>query len=80
MGIVIVEVCESNPAASLDIEDLENQYEGVTVIRNYCLSHCELCAEKPYLLVNGEIVSSDDLTTLMQKVRQMIEDELQEWT
>lgn len=79
MGIVIVEVCESNPAASLDIESLENQYEGVSVMRNHCLSNCELCSEKPYMLVNGDIVTGDDLESLMERVREKIELELQEW-
>lgn len=79
MGIVIVEVCESNSAGELDAESLESHYDGVSVIRNYCLSHCELCAIQPYMLVNGEIVTGDDLESLMKNVREKIEIELSEW-
>jgi uncharacterized protein YuzB (UPF0349 family) len=79
MGIVIVEVCESNFAAALDVESLEDQYDGVSVMRNYCLSYCELCAKQPYMLVNGEIVMGDDLESLMQNVCKKIENELAEW-
>lgn len=79
MGIVILEVCESNRAASLDLEALENEYAGISVMRNYCLSECELCAQKPYVMVNGEILAEEDLDSLMSRIRAKIESELNEW-
>ncbi|WP_018133397.1 DUF1450 domain-containing protein [Effusibacillus pohliae] len=79
MGIVIVEVCESNPAASLDLEALEETYAGTSVIRNFCLSECELCAQKPYVMVNGEIIVADDFDSLLQAIRAKIESKLDEW-
>lgn len=79
MGIVLVEVCESNPAASLDLEKLEETYSGVTVIRNECLSHCELCAQKPYLMINGDLVIGEDLASLQTLMHEKIESELREW-
>ncbi|MFC4766362.1 DUF1450 domain-containing protein [Effusibacillus consociatus] len=79
MGIVIVEVCESNPAASLNLEILEEKFAGTSVMRSSCLSECELCAQKPYVMVNGDIVVAEDLDSLMSSIRTKIESELTEW-
>jgi uncharacterized protein YuzB (UPF0349 family) len=80
MGIVIVEICESNPAAGLDVEALESEFEGVSVIVSYCLSECTLCAEKPFMMVNGELVVADELDSLMDQVRAKISEELAMWS
>lgn len=80
MGIVIVEICESNPAASLNAESLESEFEGVTVMLSYCLSECALCAENPFMMVNGDIVVADDLENLMDLVRAKISEELAMWS
>ncbi|BCJ85764.1 DUF1450 domain-containing protein [Effusibacillus dendaii] len=79
MGIVILEVCESNPAASLDLEKWESEYPGTSVIRSSCLSECEFCAAHAYVMINGEIVSSHDLDSLSAAIREKIEQELNAW-
>ncbi|HEU4963461.1 MAG TPA: DUF1450 domain-containing protein [Bacilli bacterium] len=79
MGIVLVEVCDVNPASGLDLENLEEEYPGVSVIRTPCLSNCSQCAAVPYAYVNGEILSATDKDTLWQDIKQAIEQELQAW-
>ncbi|GAX91815.1 DUF1450 domain-containing protein [Effusibacillus lacus] len=79
MGILIVEVCESNPAASLPLEVLEDEFAGISVIRSSCLSECELCAQQPYVMVNGDIIAAGSLDSLMGQIRSKIEAELAEW-
>lgn len=80
MGVVIVEVCESNPAASLNLEILEDEYAGTSVLRNNCLGECELCGQKPYVMVNGDIVAEEELASLMSRIRAKIESELSAWS
>jgi uncharacterized protein YuzB (UPF0349 family) len=79
MGIVVVEVCDINPICFLDIESLELEYPGVSVIKTSCLSYCSICAKSPYAMVNGEIVIGDTAEEVMRLVRERIEQELQEF-
>ncbi len=74
--IVVVEVCDVNPASALDLESLEEKYFGVSVIRNPCLSNCAQCATVPFAYVNGEILSGDK-ETLWNDLVAAIEQELQ---
>lgn len=77
MGIVIVEVCDVNPASGLDLEKLEEEYPGVSVIRTPCLSNCAQCATIPYAYVNGEILAREDKEALWAEIKREIEQELQ---
>ena len=79
MGIVIVEVCEVNPASGLDLDSLEETYAGVSVMRTQCLSNCAQCASVPYAYVNGELLTAHDRETLWNNLRQAIETELAVW-
>ena len=79
MGIVIVEVCDVNQASGLDLESLETEYPGVSVIRTPCLSNCSQCAVVPYAYVNGELLSADDKETLWADLKRAIEGELEAW-
>lgn len=79
MGIVIVEVCDVNPASALDLEALEEQYPGVSVMRTQCLSNCAQCALVPYAYVNGELLTADEKTRLWNDLQQAIERELAAW-
>lgn len=79
MGIVIVEVCDVNSASGLDLEQLETEYAGVSVIRTPCLSNCTQCAAVPYAYVNGEILTAADKDTLWNDLKREIEKELEAW-
>ncbi|MFD2168803.1 DUF1450 domain-containing protein [Tumebacillus lipolyticus] len=76
MGIVIVEVCDVNPASGLELESLEIKYPGTSVIRTPCLSNCSQCAQHPYAYVNGEIYWADTTDQLWNKLQAAIEQEL----
>jgi uncharacterized protein YuzB (UPF0349 family) len=79
MGIVIVEVCDVNPASGLDLERLETEYPGVSVMRTPCLSNCTQCAAVPFAYVNGELLTADDKETLWDDLKRAIEQELKAW-
>lgn len=79
MGIVIVEVCEVNPSSALDLEQLEEEFPGVSVIRNQCLSNCAMCATTPFAYVNGELLTNADRQELLALIRAEIQRELSAW-
>ncbi|WP_187377808.1 DUF1450 domain-containing protein [Paenibacillus senegalimassiliensis] len=76
MGIVIVEVCDSNLMSALDLEQLEQEYPEIAVMRAECLSLCGLCKLKPYALVNGKRVVAKTTEDCLGLVKQAIEAEL----
>ncbi|PWK14391.1 DUF1450 domain-containing protein [Tumebacillus permanentifrigoris] len=79
MGIVIVEVCDINPASALDLEQLEEDFPGVSAIRTPCLSNCTMCASTPYVYVNGELLANADREVLLTQIRELIQQELSAW-
>lgn len=76
LGIVIVEVCDSNLMSALELEKLEEEYPEIAVMRQDCFSLCGLCKLRPYALVNGKRVSAKTTEECIQLVKQAIEDEL----
>ncbi|GAK08158.1 DUF1450 domain-containing protein [Geomicrobium sp. JCM 19038] len=65
MGIIIVELCQSNAITKLEIESiLEEKYPEVDVIESECLSTCGLCALRPFALVNGNRIFGDSLKSV----------------
>jgi uncharacterized protein YuzB (UPF0349 family) len=79
MGIVVVEVCDVNPASGLQLERLEEEHPGVSVIRSPCLSNCTMCATVPYAYVNGEMLTATTREELWAALKRAIEEELREW-
>lgn len=76
MGIVIVEVCESNFISQLNLESLEALYPGVSVLRTDCLSKCGVCQYNAYAYVNGQIVFAKDVQTCFERIQAKVEEEL----
>ncbi|WP_026065318.1 DUF1450 domain-containing protein [Amphibacillus jilinensis] len=77
MGIVIVEICESNLLQTIEAEQLfESEYPEVSVLVSDCLSFCGLCRLKPYALVNGRRIKGKDVDDCINNIRQAIETEL----
>ncbi|MFB1052142.1 DUF1450 domain-containing protein [Paraliobacillus sp. JSM ZJ581] len=77
MGIVVVEICESNLLQTINAENLfESEYPEVAVLVSDCLNFCGLCRLKPYALVNGKRIRGKDVDDCIQKIRQAIEEEL----
>ncbi|WP_232824165.1 MULTISPECIES: DUF1450 domain-containing protein [Paraliobacillus] len=77
IGIVIVEICESNLLQTINTENLfESEYPEVAVLESDCLSFCGLCRLKPYALVNGRRIRGKDIDDCIAKIRVAIEEEL----
>ncbi|CDQ21436.1 Uncharacterized protein YuzB, UPF0349 family [Halobacillus karajensis] len=77
MGIVVVEVCDSNLINELDIESIiESEYPEVAVLMNDCLSFCGMCALRPYAIVNNHRVFGKTPEEALDKIRVKIEEEL----
>lgn len=76
MGIVIVEICDSNLLASLDLEDILNQYPEVATMQYECLNLCGLCKMRPYALVNGKRIFAKTIEECIPLIKAAIEEEL----
>lgn len=79
LGIVVVEVCETNVLSKLELEQLEDEFPEVAVMRTDCLNLCGLCKLRPYALVNGTRVVSKSEETCLEAIKQKIRDELLEY-
>lgn len=77
MGIVVVDVCQSNRLATIDIEEiLEGEFPEVAVIINDCLSFCGLCSMSCFAQVNGKIVHGKTIEQCLDNIRVAIKKEL----
>lgn len=76
MGIVVVEVCDSNLMSALDLEHLEELYPEIAVLRADCMNLCGLCKLRPYALVNGKRVFGKSTEECVDKIKAAIESEL----
>jgi uncharacterized protein YuzB (UPF0349 family) len=72
-GFIVVEVCDANACCTAQLFELEQEFSGVSVLEAACMSHCELCATSPYVFVNGDIITADDVPLLLSAVRTKIE-------
>ncbi|PWU66969.1 MULTISPECIES: DUF1450 domain-containing protein [Gracilibacillus] len=77
MGIVVVDVCDSNLITTFDIEEIiESEYPEVAVLIHDCLNFCGLCRLKPYAMVNGKRVHGKTPEETLEKIKAAIEEEL----
>ncbi|MGF7128015.1 uncharacterized protein YuzB (UPF0349 family) [Natronobacillus azotifigens] len=77
IGIILVEICESNLLKTIDIENLlESEYPEVSVLITDCLSFCGLCRLRPFALVNGKRIKGNTIEDCLTNIRQYIEAEL----
>lgn len=71
----MVEFCISR--LTPDVEAIKEELEDdpdVDVLETSCLSHCEVCAQTPYALVNGEVVTGKTGEELGINIRKAIKD------
>jgi len=71
----IIEFCISNLASGAQkaMEQLEKDYD-LDIIEYGCLGYCGKCAQSPYALVNGEIVTGTTSDELVQNVYAYLEE------
>nr|WP_246421711.1 DUF1450 domain-containing protein [Texcoconibacillus texcoconensis] len=80
MGMVIVEICENNAMAAVELEErLEERFPEVAVMQYECLNLCGLCRMRPYALVNGERVFGKTVEDSFEAIASKIEDELKQF-
>lgn len=77
MGIVVVDICQANLLATIDIEEiLEEEFPEVAVLINDCLSFCGLCARVCFAQVNGKLVHGKTIDECLTNIRAAIKKEL----
>lgn len=71
----IIEFCVNNltPEVLKIKEELEKDPE-LDVVEYGCLGHCMTCAEGPYALVNGDVVTGETAEELLKNIRQAIKE------
>ena len=68
-----IQFCQNNLDRFFDNESLR-LFEGYVKEHNVstkeyeCLSECELCKKKPYVKVNGEIISAENTKELLRRL------------
>jgi len=76
LGIVAVELCDRNALALEALEELEEKYPEVAVIRTNCLNMCNLCRARPYAFVNGQRIFAKTNDECKAKIEQAVQEEL----
>ncbi len=69
-----LEFCQNNLDRFFDQNSLSlfNQFfnERSVISKEFeCLSHCKLCKDKAYAVVNGDVIRADDAGELLEKLR-----------
>lgn len=77
-GLLLIEVCDANPACVPTLFELEAQFPGTSVLETSCLSQCELCEGSPYVLLDGDIVTASSVEELLMTLRARIHTALQD--
>lgn len=79
-GFILIEVCDANLASGPELTRLEDEFKGVSVIENSCMSECELCASRSYVFFNSELITADTTGSLLSLLRERIRQETVEQT
>ncbi|EOT41395.1 MULTISPECIES: DUF1450 domain-containing protein [Enterococcus] len=69
----LIEFCEQNLSrqGNILLEDDELKEKADFLITS-CLSMCELCAQKLFVMVEGEVIIADTMVELLEKVKRAI--------
>lgn len=71
----LIEFCEQN-LASGTAEIAEQAYfqEMSDIVTYSCLNECVLCAQRPFAIFEGELVTATSVAELEQALRQLVEE------
>lgn len=58
----------------IEIKKKLEQDPSLDVLEYGCLGNCGICAQQPYVLVNGDMVMADSADELLRKIYQKIEE------
>lgn len=68
-----VEFCITNLAlGAADAYDVLVERDDIEIEESGCTSHCEICEQGIFAIVNGEIVTADDAEALVQAIDEEI--------
>ncbi|WP_446936731.1 DUF1450 domain-containing protein [Lysinibacillus fusiformis] len=68
-----VEFCITNLSlGAADANDVLLEREDIEMEESGCTSHCEICEQGIFAIVNGEIVTADDAEALVQAIDEEI--------
>ncbi|OXS73018.1 hypothetical protein B1B04_13720 [Lysinibacillus sp. KCTC 33748] len=68
-----VEFCMTNLSlGAADAYDVLVERSDIEIEESGCTSHCEICEQEIFAIVNGEIVTADDAETLVKAIDQEI--------
>ncbi len=71
----IIEFCMTNLASGSEkAREILEADPNLDVIEYGCLSHCELCYDHLYALVNGEVVTGETPEELVENVYRHLEE------
>ncbi|WP_050616245.1 YuzB family protein [Bacillus testis] len=73
----VVEFCVSNLANGSypALEKLEND-STIDILEYGCLNHCGICDQQMYALVNGEMITGENPSELVDRIYEFIEENL----
>ena len=72
---MIIRFCANN-AWALDLtRRLEKEYPRLRVRSEDCLRKCGICRERPFLVVDGEVMAADTADELHAQVAELIADQ-----
>ncbi len=64
-----VEFCITNLSlGAADAYDVLMERDDIDIEESGCTSHCEICEQSIFAIVNGEIVTADDAEALVQAI------------
>ncbi|MFJ8101707.1 DUF1450 domain-containing protein [Lysinibacillus sp. NPDC096212] len=68
-----VEFCITNLSlGAADAYDILNERSDIEIEESGCTSHCEICEQGIFTIVNGEVVTADDAETLVKAIDEEI--------
>jgi uncharacterized protein YuzB (UPF0349 family) len=71
----LIEFCVNNLTPEvLEVKKRLEQDPDLDVLEYGCLGNCGICAEKPYALVNGDLISAETAEELYIKIRKAVDE------
>lgn len=68
-----VEFCITNLSlGAADAYDVLVERSDIEIEESGCTSHCEICEQGIFAIVNGEVITADDAETLVKEIEEEI--------
>jgi|GEM_PF-4154189 len=68
-----IRICEDNKAMSIKDQLTEEAHAyGYEIVTAQCLNRCAFCDETPYVLVGSRVVFGDDVSELLEALKEAL--------